>query len=77
MSNLPKEEMKNYVKNIYKPFSADEISIKISKLLTPKGTKAEVEIIYQSIEDLHISCPNHKEIGILLETIQLLGVIKL
>jgi len=59
-SNLPKEEMINYVKNIYKPFSPQEISIKISKLLTPKDTKAKVEIIYQSIEDLHISCPNHK-----------------
>ena len=51
--------MINYVKNIYKPFSPQEISIKISKLLTPKDTKAKVEIIYQSIEDLHISCPNH------------------
>ena len=59
-SNLPKEEMINYVKNIYKPFSPQEISIKISKLLTPKDTKAKVEIIYQSIEDLHISCPNHR-----------------
>ena len=57
--NLPKEEMINYVQEIYKPFSAEEISIKISELLTPKGTKAEVEIIYQSISDLHASCPNH------------------
>jgi len=57
--NIPKEEMINYVQEIYKPFSAEEISIKISELLTPKGTKAEVEIIYQSISDLHSSCPNH------------------
>ena len=57
--NIPKEEMINYVQEIYKPFSAEEISIKISELLTPKGTKAEVEIIYQSISDLHASCPNH------------------
>ena len=57
--NLPKEEMINYVQEIYKPFSAEEISIKISELLTPKGTKAEVEIIYQSISDLHASCPTH------------------
>ena len=56
---LPKEEMKNHVKEIYKPFTADEISKKISELLTPEGTKAEVEIIYQSISDLHNSCPNH------------------
>jgi amidophosphoribosyltransferase len=57
--NLAKEEMINYVQEIYKPFSAEEISIKISELLTPKGTKAKVEIIYQSISDLHVSCPNH------------------
>ena len=57
--NLPKEEMVNYVQEIYKPFTADDISKKISELLTPEGTKAEVEIIYQSISDLHDSCPNH------------------
>ena len=58
-AHLPKEEMVNYVQEIYKPFTAEEISVKISELLTPKGTKAEVEIIYQSISDLHASCPNH------------------
>ena len=57
--NLPKEEMVNYVQDIYSPFTADEISIKISQLLTPEGTNAEVEIIYQSISDLHASCPDH------------------
>ena len=57
--NLPKEEMVNYVQEIYKPFTADDISKKISELLTPEGTKAEIEIIYQSISDLHSSCPNH------------------
>ena len=57
--NLPKEKMENYVKEIYKPFSAEEISQKISRLLTPKEISAEVEIIYQSIADLHESCPNH------------------
>ena len=56
---LPKEEMQNHVKEIYKPFTADDISKKISELLTPEGTKAEIEIIYQSISDLHGSCPNH------------------
>ena len=54
-----KEEMKNYVKEIYSPFSPEQISTKISKILTPESVNAEVEIIYQSIEDLHISCPNH------------------
>jgi amidophosphoribosyltransferase len=59
-AQLPKEEMVNYVQDIYKPFTAEEISAKISELLTPKGTNAEVEIIYQSISDLHESCPDHK-----------------
>ena len=57
---MPKEKIKNFVKEIYKPFTAEQISKKISELLTPKGTKAKVEIIYQSISDLHDSCPNHK-----------------
>ena len=57
--NLLKEDLQNYVQEIYKPFSAEEISKKISELLTPKEIKAEVEIIYQSISDLHASCPNH------------------
>ncbi len=57
--NLLKEKMINYVKDIYNLFTADEISVKISQLLTPEGTNAEVKIIYQSISDLHASCPNH------------------
>ena len=57
---LPKEEMQNYVKEIYSPFTAKQISSKISSILTPKDVNSEVEIIYQSIEDLHLSCPNHK-----------------
>ncbi|MGY8926966.1 MAG: amidophosphoribosyltransferase [Flavobacteriales bacterium] len=57
---LPKEQIKNYVKEIYKPFSADEISTKISELLTPKSVSTPVEIIYQTIENLHHACPGHK-----------------
>ncbi len=56
----PKEEQINQVKNIYKAFDAEQISEKISQLLTPKDINAEVEIIYQSIEDLHIAIPNDK-----------------
>ena len=44
--NLPKEDLQNYVQEIYKPFSAEEISKKISELLTPKEIKAEIEIIH-------------------------------
>lgn len=57
--NLDKEEMINYVKDIYKPFSDEEISNKIAELVTTKGVKSKVEIIYQKIEDLHDSCPKH------------------
>lgn len=54
-----KEDIVNHVKAIYAPFTADEISAKIAKLLTPEGMKAEVRIVYQSIENLHKAIPNH------------------
>lgn len=57
--NKPKEEIVNYVKEIYKPFTDQEISDKIAQMLTPQGTKAEVKIVYQTVEDLHKACPNH------------------
>ncbi|MEG1617249.1 MAG: amidophosphoribosyltransferase [Bacteroidales bacterium] len=58
--NLPKEQIVNYVKEIYKPFTPQQISAKIAEMLTPSGTKAEVEIIYQTIEGLHDACPDNK-----------------
>ena len=57
--HLTKEQIKNYVKEIYSNFSADEISNKISELLTPPDLESELKIIYLSIEDLHQACPNH------------------
>jgi len=56
----PKEEVINYVKMIYDPFTPQEISQKIAELLTPKDMKAPVEIVYQSIENLHQACPDNK-----------------
>ncbi len=56
----PKEEIVNYVKEIYAPFSDDEISAKMAEMLTPKDTKAEIELVFQSIENLHKASPNHK-----------------
>lgn len=56
---LPKEQMVNYVKEIYAPFTDEEISAKIVELLTPKGTKAKIEIVYQPLGGLHEACPNH------------------
>lgn len=57
--NLPKEEIVNYVKLIYKPFTATQISDKIAQLVTAREVKTEVRVIYQSIEDLHKAIPNH------------------
>ena len=56
--NLPKEQIVNYVKEIYRPFSPREISQKISQLLKADNIHADVEIVYQSIENLHTACPN-------------------
>lgn len=56
--NLPKEEMVNYVKDIYRPFSDEEVSAKIAEMLTPPDIDAEVEILYQTVDSLHRACPN-------------------
>ena len=57
--DLPKEQIKNYVKEIYSPFTNEEVSAKIAELLTPADLNAKVEIIYQTVENLHKSCPNN------------------
>lgn len=56
---LPKEQVKNVVQRIYAPFTDAQISAKIAQMLTPAGMQAQVEIIYQSVENLHIACPGH------------------
>jgi len=58
--HLPKEEIKNYVKEIYEPFTYTEISDKISELLKHSDVKVPVKIIYQTIDNLHKACPKHK-----------------
>lgn len=55
----PKEQIKNYVKEIYAPFSDEEISVKIAKMLTPEDINAEVSIVYQTVENLHKACPDN------------------
>jgi len=57
---LPKEEIVNHVKDIYRPFKQEEISAQITKIITPEGTVAEVEVIYQTLDNLHVAIPNHK-----------------
>lgn len=56
----PKEQMVNYVKEIYSSFTDEEISRKMVELLTPPDTQANVEIVYQTLESLHEACPNHE-----------------
>ena len=55
----PKEQIVNYVKEIYAPFTDEEISQEMARMLTPEGTRAEVIIVYQSLEGLHQACPGH------------------
>lgn len=56
---LPKEQIVNHVKDIYRPFKQEEISAQIAKIITPTNTNAEVEVIYQTLDNLHVACPNH------------------
>lgn len=58
-ATLPKEQMANHVKDIYAPFTDEEISAKMVQLLTPVGTQAEVQIVYQTLDGLHRACPDH------------------
>jgi amidophosphoribosyltransferase len=57
--SLPKEQVENYVKAIYEPFTDQEISDRIAKIITPKEISAEVTVIYQTLENLHKACPEH------------------
>ncbi|MCH5318168.1 MAG: amidophosphoribosyltransferase [Paramuribaculum sp.] len=58
MEHLPDYNQENCVKAIYAPFSANEISDKIARMLTPNSTKAQVELIFQSLEGLHKAIPS-------------------
>lgn len=57
--NLPKEEIVNCVKGVYAPFTDEEISLKISEMIKSDGIESEVEVVYQSVEDLHRACPEN------------------
>lgn len=56
---MPKEEVSNAVKNIYAPFTDEEISERIAELLKPTGLKAHLKIVFQKIENVHEACPGH------------------
>ncbi len=57
---FPKEKIVNYVTGIYKPFTVEEIADKMAEMLTPAETKAEVHIVFQSLDGLHEACPKHQ-----------------
>lgn len=56
----PKSEIQNCVRNIYKPFTIEEINRKIVDMLRPANVKTPIELVYQSIEGLHTAIPEHK-----------------
>ncbi|MBB6110672.1 amidophosphoribosyltransferase [Mucilaginibacter lappiensis] len=58
-AQLPKEEVKNYVKEIYSLFTDQQISDRIAQIITPKEIKCKVEVLYQTLDNLHIACPDH------------------
>lgn len=58
-ATMPKEKVENYVKAIYESFTDQQISDRIAKIITPKEIKAEVQVIYQTLDNLHKACPDH------------------
>lgn len=58
--HLPKEKIKNEVRRLYDEFEYEEISAKISEILTPDDVDIPVDVIYQTIDGLHIACPDNK-----------------
>lgn len=59
MADMPNDGLENPVKAVYEPFTDEEVSAQIARMLTPPELKAEVEIIYQSLEGLHRAVPNY------------------
>ncbi|WP_295720886.1 amidophosphoribosyltransferase [Mucilaginibacter sp.] len=56
---LPKEKVQNHVKAIYELFTDQQVSDRIAQIITPKEIKCKVEVIYQTLDNLHIACPDH------------------
>lgn len=57
--NMDRNDVENYIKAIYAPFTDDEISAKITQIISPKAINAEVQVIYQTLDNLHAACPSH------------------
>lgn len=56
---MPKDQVENYVKAIYEPFTDDQISAEIARIIRPHHLEAELEVVYQTLDNLHNACPNH------------------
>ncbi|HLT87932.1 MAG TPA: hypothetical protein VKZ57_10095 [Sphingobacterium sp.] len=56
---MPKDQVENYVKAIYEPFTDDEISAEIARIIRPHHLEAELEVVYQTLDNLHKACPGH------------------
>lgn len=57
--NTPNDEMTNHVRDIYAPFSAEEISEKMVEMLRPEGVATPIEIVFQTLDGLRTTCPDH------------------
>ncbi|HPW86771.1 MAG TPA: amidophosphoribosyltransferase, partial [Chitinophagales bacterium] len=55
----PKEEARNLVKKVYEPYTDEQISAKIADIIRPKHIFSDVQVIYQTIDNLHVACPNN------------------
>ncbi len=59
LANIDSEDQANYVKELYDQFSYDEVSEKITDIVRPEGLKAELEVVYQTVDNLHQACPKN------------------
>ena len=59
VESMNEKEVPNYVKKIYEPFEYEQVSRKIAEIVTPPHIKAEVDVVYQTVENLHKAIPKH------------------
>lgn len=59
LANIGSKNQPNYLKELYDQFTDDEISAKIAEIIRPKDMKAELEVIYQTVDNLHKACPDN------------------
>ena len=59
LANIGNKDQSNYLKELYDQFTDEEISNKIAEIIRPKGMKAELEVVYQTVDNLHKACPDN------------------